>query len=159
MNPRRFFGARSEYVEYSDSFGWGQPQQGGAHYRALLNPELIGNYSCDATGLITYYNKQAAELWGRQPTLGDTNERFCGSLRLYRRDGRYLPHDQSPMASVLAGKASGIYDAKVHIQRPNGSRIVVIVNIAPLIDVNRTIAGAFCSFREDPLRLHPHKHA
>jgi len=159
MHPARFFGARSESIEYSDTFGWTQPNQGGARYRPLLNPELIGNYSCDATGLITYYNKQAAELWGCQPTLGDTHERFCGSLRLYRRDGRHLPHDQSPMASVLAGKASGIYNANVHIQRPNGSRIVVILNIAPLIDDNRAIAGVFCSFREDSLPLQPNKRA
>ena len=71
---------------------------------------------------------------------------------LYRMDGSYLPHDESPMASVLAGKVGGIYDAEVHIKRPDASRLVVIMNIAPLIDDSGIIAGAFCSFCENPLR-------
>ena len=56
------------------------------------------------------------------------------------------------MADVLTGKLSGVYDGEVHVQRPNGSRIVVIVNIAPLVDDNGVIVGAVNSFRENPLR-------
>ena len=67
---------------------------------------------------------------------------------LYRVDGSYLPHDQCPMAEVLAGKVAGVHDAEVHIQRPDGSRIVVIVNIAPLVDDNGAIVGAVNSFCE-----------
>jgi PAS domain S-box-containing protein len=154
MYPSQFFRARGESGESPDAFSRRQQQQqrSDARYKALLNSDATGIYSCDGTGLITYYNKSAAELWGRQPTIGDTNERFCGSLMLFRLDGKYLPHDQSPMADVLAGKVAGIYDAEVHIQRPDGSRIVVIVNIAPLIDDNGAVAGAFCSFCENPLR-------
>ena len=63
-----------------------------------------------------------------------------------------MPHDQCPMADVLAGKVPGIYDAEVHIQRPDGSRVVVVVNIAPLIDDNGAIVGAVNSFHENPLR-------
>ena len=57
------------------------------------------------------------------------------------------------MAVVLAGKAKGIYDAEAHIPRCDGTRIVVVVNIAPLIDDNGVIVGAVQSFRENPLRL------
>ena len=74
---------------------------------------------------------------------------------MHRVDGRYLPHDQSPMAEVLQGKVSGVFDAEVHIQRPDGSRMVVIVNIAPLVDDGGAIVGAVNSFRENPLRKHP----
>jgi PAS domain S-box-containing protein len=153
MHPSLLSSARGEFGEHRDYSGRRQlKQQSDARYQALLNSDSTGIYSCDATGLITYFNKQAAELWGRQPILGDTAERFCGSLMLFRLDGRYLPHDQSPMADVLAGKVAGIYDAEVHIQRPDGSRLVVIVNVAPLIDDNGIVAGAFCSFCENPLR-------
>ena len=157
MHPSQAFGARGRSGESSDTFGRRQQQlqQSKARYQALLKSEATGIYSCDASGLITYYNKAAAVLWGRQPTLGDTDERFCGSHMLYRLDGSYLPRDQSPMADVLAGKVSGIYDAEVHIQRPDGTRIVVIVNIAPLIDDNGMVVGAFCSFCENPLRKRP----
>jgi hypothetical protein len=34
------------------------------------------------------------------------------------------------MGDVLSGKIPGTHDAEVHIERPDGSRIIVIVNIA-----------------------------
>ena len=43
-------------------------------------------------------------------------------------------------------------DAEVHIERPDRSRVVVIVNIAPLVDGNGAIVGAVNSFCENPLR-------
>lgn len=127
-------------------------QPGASRYNALLDSESTAVYCCDSTGLITYYNSQAAELWGRKPTLGDTDQGFCGSHMLYRVDGSFMPHDQCPMADVLAGKVSGVHDAEVHIQRPDVTRVIVIVNIAPLIDDHDVIVGAVNGFCENPLR-------
>ena len=123
-----------------------------SRYKALVESEDTAVYTCDAGGVITYYNNQAADLWGREPKIGDTDQRFCGSHVLYRVDGSYMPHDQCPMADVLAGKVSGIYDAEDHIERPDRSRVVVIVNIAPLVDDKGVIVGAVNSFVENPLR-------
>ena len=50
------------------------------------------------------------------------------------------------MAEVLRGKVSGVHDAEVQIQRPDGSGVIVVVNIAPLIDDDGNIAGAMSSF-------------
>ena len=58
-------------------------------------------YVCDRDGLVVRFNHRAAELWGRAPKLGDPNERFCGSYRMFRPDGSLLPHHQCPMADVL----------------------------------------------------------
>lgn len=126
-------------------------QRSAERYQALLDSERMGVYTCDASGVITYYNNQAAQLWGREPARGDTDEKFCGSHMMYRVDGSLLPHDQCPMAVVLAGKLSGVHDGEVHVERPDGTRIVVLVNIAPLIDDNGVIVGAVNSFCEDPL--------
>ena len=125
-----------------------------SRYQALSDSasDSIAVYCCDATGVITYYSNSAAELWGRKPAIGDTDERFCGSHMLYRVDGSFMPHDKCPMADVLAGKVSGVFDAEVHIERPDGSRVIVIVNIAPLIDDKGAIVGAVNSFCENPLR-------
>ena len=140
----------------SNSATQGEEKRQGGRYQALLDSdsdsEAVGVYTCDAAGVITYYNNQAAELWGRKPALGDTDEKFCGSHMMYRVDGSFLPHDQCPMADVLTGKVSGVHDGEVHVQRPDGSRVIVIVNIAPLIDDNGVIVGAVNSFCENPLR-------
>ena len=115
-------------------------------YRTLFDLAPIAVYSCDAAGVLQEYNKRAAELWGRKPAPGDTDERFCGSFKLYRPDGSYMPHEQCPMGDVLTGKIPGVHDAEVHIERPDGSRVIVIVNIAPLMDERGEIRGAINCF-------------
>jgi len=115
-------------------------------YRTLFDLAPVAVYSCDVSGVIRDYNNRAAELWGRKPALGDTDERFCGSFKLYRPDVSFMPHEQCPMGDVLTGKVPGMHDAEVHIERPDGSRIVVIVNIAPLKDERGEITGAINCF-------------
>ena len=115
-------------------------------YRTLFDLAPIAVYSCDASGVIREYNNRAAELWGRKPAPGDTDERFCGSFKMYRPDGSFMPHEQCPMGDVLSGKIPGIHDGEVHIERPDGSRVIVIVNIAPLTDDRGDITGAINCF-------------
>ena len=115
-------------------------------YQTLFDLAPVAVYSCDASGVIHDYNSRAAELWGRRPEVGDTDERFCGSFRMYRPDGSFMPHDQCPMGDVLAGRVPGIHDGEVHIERPDGSRVILIVNIAPLKDDRGEIIGAINCF-------------
>jgi PAS domain S-box-containing protein len=117
-------------------------------YRILFDLGPVAVYSCDAAGTIQEYNRRALELWGRRPALGDTDEQFCGSFKLYLPDGTLLPHAQCPMAAVLSGECSLVTDAEVLIERPDGSRITVIVNIVPLKNDNGTITGAINSFHD-----------
>ena len=49
-------------------------------FRALFELGPIGVYSCYASGMIQEFNRRAAEMWGRNPALGDPDERFCGSF-------------------------------------------------------------------------------
>jgi PAS domain S-box-containing protein len=115
-------------------------------YRTLFDLAPVAVYSCDASGVIQDYNSRAAELWGRRPQVGDTDEKFCGSFRMYRPDGSFMPHEQCPMGDVLTGRVLGIHDGEVHIERPDGSRVVVIVNIAPLKDDRGEVIGAINCF-------------
>ena len=85
-------------------------------------------YVCDRDGLVLRYNRRAAELWGRSPKLGDPDERFCGSYRMFRPDGSLLPHHQCPMADVLRTGVS-VREQEVHIERPNGLRGIALVDI------------------------------
>ncbi len=105
-------------------------------------------YICEApSGVITYHNRRAAELWGRAPAIGDTDERFCGSFRLFRTDGTPLPHAETPMAQVLNG-AAPIRNQEVVIERRDGSRIILRVNIDPLYDINGRFSGAISVFED-----------
>jgi PAS domain-containing protein len=58
-------------------------------FRTLFELDPVAVYSCDASGMIQNFNRRAAELWGREPALGDTSERFCGSFKLFRPDGSF----------------------------------------------------------------------
>jgi PAS domain S-box-containing protein len=105
-------------------------------------------YICEApSGVITYHNRRAAELWGRAPAMGDTDERFCGSFRLFRTDGTPLSYAEAPMAQVLNG-ADPIRNQEVAIERRDGSRIILRVNIDPLYDINGRLCGAINVFED-----------
>jgi len=115
-------------------------------YRALFELGPVAVYSCDAAGVIQEFNRRAVELWGCEPVVGDTDKRFCGSFKLFRPDGTYMPHDQCPMAEVVAGTLSEAADAEVLIERPDGSRITAIVNIRPLKNQDGDVTGAINCF-------------
>lgn len=115
-------------------------------YRTLFDLGPIAVYSCDVSGAIRDFNRVAAELWGRQPKPGDTDESFCGSFASYRPDGTFVPHDRCPMAGVLSGTIPEARDTEVQIERPDGSRITVIVNIRPLKNERGEITGAINCF-------------
>jgi len=104
-------------------------------------------YICDRDGFVLRYNHRAAELWGRSPKLGDPNERYCGSYQMYRPDGRLLPAHECPVAYVLRTGVS-VREAEVHIQRPNGSRGIALVDIEAVKDSDGNIVGAVNCFQD-----------
>lgn len=125
----------------ADTLRWNEER-----YRTLFDLGPVAVYSCDAAGVIKEFNRRAAELWGREPAVGDTDERFCGSFKLYRPDGTYMAHADCPMAEVVAGTLAEARDAEVLIERPDGSRITVIVNIRPVKSEDGAILGAINCF-------------
>jgi PAS domain S-box-containing protein len=104
-------------------------------------------YVCDRDGLVLRYNRRAAELWGRAPKLRDQDERFCGSYRMFRPDGTLLPHDQCPMADVLRTGVS-VREQEVHIERPDGSRGIALVDIEAIKGSGGNIVGAVNCFQD-----------
>lgn len=115
-------------------------------FRTLFDLGPIGVYSCDVRGGIQDFNRRAADMWGRQPILGDPREQFCGSYKLFRPDGSYLPHEQCPMAEVLSGKIPEAHDMEVIVERADNSRLTVVVNIRPLKNWRGEITGAINCF-------------
>ena len=124
-----------------------------AHALAFALPEVLWDlvptavYACDVQGTIVRFNRRAAEFWGREPKLLDPDERFCGAHKLYRLDGSELPHPECPMADVLV-TGEIVRDQEVMIERPDGSRIIALVNIEALRDSEGTIIGAINCFQD-----------
>ena len=109
--------------------------------RHLLERLPAGAYTCDPDGLITYFNQQAAQLWGRAPNLNDPADRFCGSFKLYGMDGSPVAHDQCWMA--LALRTGDAYSAQeIVIERPDGARFTVLAHAFPLRDEFEKLVGA-----------------
>jgi PAS domain S-box-containing protein len=115
-------------------------------YRTLFDLIPVAVYTIDTSGLIQNFNRHATELWGRRPAPGDTDQRFCGSYKMFRPDGSHMPHDQCPMAEVVSGKLAAVRDAEVHIERPDASRVIVVVNIQPLKNDRGKVIGAINCF-------------
>lgn len=104
-------------------------------------------YTCDEQGRISFFNKRAAELWGREPKLGDNDEKFCGAFRLCLPDGALLPEDQTPMALAVRDGIS-TRNREVVIERHDGSRVTVSINIEPLYDTKGARCGAINVFQD-----------
>jgi PAS domain S-box-containing protein len=117
-------------------------------YRTLLGLLPAAVYTCQApSGVITFYNEHAAELWGREPKLGDSGERFCGGFELRRPDGTCLARDQTPMAIAMRENRP-IRAQEAIIERPDGKRITTLVNIDPIRDANGQVVGAINVFHD-----------
>lgn len=118
-----------------------------SRWRQLLSLMPMAVYTCDADGRITFFNHQAAQLWGRSPQIGDEDERFCGSFRLWRMDGSLLSHHETPMAKAIReGDLSR--NLRVNIERPDRTRITASVNIDPLHDDQGRRIGAINVFED-----------
>ncbi|EDP63799.1 putative sensory transduction histidine kinase [alpha proteobacterium BAL199] len=96
-------------------------------------------YTTDASGLITFYNPAAVELWGIEPVLGDST--FCGSWKLYWADGRPMRHDECPMALALKERRA-IKGAEAVAERPDGTRVPFLAYPTPLFDSDGSLSGA-----------------
>jgi PAS domain S-box-containing protein len=116
-------------------------------FRRLVELMPVAVYVCDTSGVIQSYNHRAVELWGREPKVGDTAQRYCASLRLYSPDGTLVPHEESKMAEVLR---TGVHarDLEVVIEQPDGSCLTVLVNIAPLRNGEGELIGAMNCFQD-----------
>jgi PAS domain S-box-containing protein len=125
-----------------------------SEYEALASaPESVleafpgAVYICDAEGWLARYNSEAAALWGRDPALSGSRERFCGSHKLYLIDGTPLAHQDCPMAdAVVTGRETR--NAEVVIERPDGTKITALVNIRPLRGADGKIEGAINCFQD-----------
>jgi PAS domain S-box-containing protein len=105
----------------------------------------IATCVCDADGRILQYNERAVELWGRPPEPGQTHDQFTAQCRFFGGEGEELP--RSKLAEVLQ-TGQPIRNEEVIVERTEGDKIVVLVNIDPLFDTQGKLVGAINCFQD-----------
>jgi PAS domain S-box-containing protein len=107
-------------------------------YRELLEKLGVALYTTDAEGRITFFNEEAAALWGRTPEL--ESDRWCGSLRLFHPDGTPMPHDESQMAITLR-EGRAVHGREAVAERPDGTRVTFAPYPSPILDRAGKVLG------------------
>ena len=97
-------------------------------------------YTCDEKGYIKFYNKAAADLWGREPVIG--KDLWCGSWKIFEPDGiTPLPLDSCPMAVALK-EGRSIRGKEIIVERPDGQRRNVMPHPDPIFDSSGNVVEA-----------------
>ena len=99
------------------------------------------------------FNRRATDLWGRTPRSGETHERFYSAPRFSQLDGTLLLNAGTPMEIALrTGEPQR--DQELEIERPDGSRVIVLMNIDVLKSDSGEIRGAISCFHDITARKH-----
>ena len=109
----------------------------------MKNQNIIQNspdaiYTCDQKGFIKSYNKAAVNLWGREPVLG--KELWCGSWKIFDKNGGHLPFDKHPMAIALK-EGRLVHGEELIVERPDGTTRIVSPYSSPLVDTEGKLTG------------------
>lgn len=110
---------------------------------SLLDVLPIATFICDAAGTILQYNRRAVEIWGRAPAVGQTHASFTAESRFFELDGKPAKHP--PLATVLSTGQS-VRHVQRRVERPDGSQIVVSINVEPLRNARGELVGAVNCF-------------
>jgi len=109
----------------------------------ILDLLPIATFICDAKGTILQYNRHAVAVWGRTPKPGQTHEQFRESARIFELDG--TPVARSMMTEVLES-GTPVRDVERIVERADGTRLSVSVNIDPLRNAKGELVGAVNCF-------------
>jgi signal transduction histidine kinase len=115
--------------------------------RELVSAMPAAVYACDRDGTITFYNRQAVDIWGRTPDLDDPPWASLDSRRIYDPDGKVLRFEEMPLRVVLS---TGIpmVNRELVLERSDLSRINVLASITALRDSSGVITGAVSIFQD-----------
>ncbi|MBY3557003.1 sensor histidine kinase [Rhizobium laguerreae] len=107
--------------------------------RQILEALPAAVYTTDAQGKITYFNRAAAELAGRDPIIGQ--DEWCVTYRLFTVDGQPLPHHECPMAIALKENRP-VRGVEAMAQRPDGSMFPFLPFPTPIRNSGGDLVGA-----------------
>jgi PAS domain S-box-containing protein len=98
------------------------------------------------TGIITYANDRAVELYGINPKGLEMPTHLMKKVKILKPNGEIYPPGKLPASVALNGKK--IVSDEAVIERPDGSRILVASTSAPLTDSTGEIIGSVAIFED-----------
>ncbi|MUP46430.1 PAS domain S-box protein [Gramella sp. BOM4] len=106
----------------------------------ILANSPVAFYTCNLKGEITFYNKAATELWGREPK---PKEKWCGSWKCWYPDNEQLPAEDHPAYKAI--KDGDFQEkSKLRIERPDHSfRTVLFIPQAEYDEANNLKGSHF----------------
>ena len=107
--------------------------------QALLDAMPIAVCVSNAQGVVTHFNRHATGLWGDQLHAG-----VAGTI-LFAAPGSE-PACESPLAQALR-TGIAVHDATLTLERPDGTRLPLLVDAVPLRDATGEIDAVVQSFR------------
>ncbi|WP_354491378.1 PAS domain S-box protein [Mesorhizobium robiniae] len=108
-------------------------------HRQILDSLPVAIYTTDQHGTITYYNRAAAELAGREPEVG--RDKWCVTFKLFTPDREELPHNECPMAIALKENRP-VRNKEAIAQRPDGTFFPFLPFPTPIRDEDGNLIGA-----------------
>jgi PAS domain-containing protein len=96
-------------------------------------------YVTDAEGVVIDFNSACIGFSGRTPAAG--KDLWCVTWKLYTAEGKFLPHDQCPMASAVRSK-SPVRGVIAIAERPDGTRVKFMPFPTPIIAASGEFLGA-----------------
>ena len=108
------------------------------NFRQISEESPVAVYTCNKDGVITYYNRAAANLWGRSPKVGA--ESWSGCKKIFFPDGTPVSLQECPVAKTLNGEVSAVKQ-EIIIQRQDGSVKNLMVYPKPLQDSSQKLTG------------------
>ena len=98
------------------------------------------------TGIITYANDRAVELYGINPKGLEMPKHLMKKIKILKPNGEIYSPEKLPASRALNGEK--IVNDEAIVERPDGSRILVSSTSAPLTDKRGKVIGSVAIFED-----------
>lgn len=105
----------------------------------ILETLPIAMYTCGIDGTITYYNRAAAELWGREPEMGI--EKWTGAYKIFSATVSVLSKEDHPM-KLLMDEGKACAPEELLLERPDGTIVYIMPHLSLVYDAQGKVTGA-----------------
>jgi len=99
----------------------------------IVETSPVGILIADHDGEFTFANEHAERILGLDPGSMDDIAASVSSLEAVGPDGDDLPIEEMPFARVIE-TGEPVYEVEIGLERPDGERVWVLLNAAPMVD-------------------------